>query len=131
MKIHLDHVQRLNLHDLLGAQRGDVATIRALSARQDKLALSPEKEQVTELKRDFIGGQERVIWNPASSIPTKELDLADAELTRSTRCWRAGPPLASVWTAADWSRCSTPSGEALLPFPHTLLIAAQLLQLHY
>jgi hypothetical protein len=64
-----------------GAQRGDVATIRALWALQDRLALSPEKEQVIELKRDFIGGQERVIWNPASSIPTKESDLADAELT--------------------------------------------------
>lgn len=40
MKIQLDHIQRLNLHALLGAQRGDVATIRALLALQDKLALT-------------------------------------------------------------------------------------------
>ena len=30
MKIQLDHIQRLNLHALLGAQRGDVRQIRAI-----------------------------------------------------------------------------------------------------
>lgn len=82
MKIELDHIQRLNLHALLGAQRGDLATIRALWKLQDKVALSPDEEQAIELKRDFVGGRERVVWNPASSIPTKELDLSGAELSR-------------------------------------------------
>ena len=42
MKIQLDHIQRLNLHALLGAQRGDVATIRTFWALQDKLVLTTE-----------------------------------------------------------------------------------------
>jgi len=59
MKIQLDHVQRLNLHALLGAQRGDVATIRALWALQDKLALTPEEEKAIELRREFAAGHEQ------------------------------------------------------------------------
>ena len=82
MKIQLDHVQRLNLHALLGAQRGDVATIRALWALQDKLALSTEEETAVELKREFAGGQERVAWNPQRSLPVKELEFTDTETAR-------------------------------------------------
>ncbi|HOL73902.1 MAG TPA: hypothetical protein PKW45_20825, partial [Bryobacteraceae bacterium] len=68
MKIQLDHVQRLNLHALLGAQRGDLATIRALWALQDKLALTPEEETAIELKREFVARHERVAWDPALTI---------------------------------------------------------------
>ena len=64
MKIQLDHVQRLDFHALLGAQRGDVTTIRALWALQDKLTLSTEEETAVELKREFACGQEHVAWNP-------------------------------------------------------------------
>ena len=39
MKVTLDHTQRLNLHALLGAQRADVGSIRAIWAIQDRLAL--------------------------------------------------------------------------------------------
>jgi hypothetical protein len=41
MKLTLDHTQRLNLnlHALLGAQRADVGSIRAIRALQDKIAL--------------------------------------------------------------------------------------------
>jgi hypothetical protein len=38
MKLTLDHTQRLNLHALLGAQRADVGSIRAIWALQDKIA---------------------------------------------------------------------------------------------
>jgi hypothetical protein len=82
LKIQLDHVQRLNLHALLGAQRGDVATIRALWALQDKLALSTEEEIAVEVKREFAAGQERVVWNPQRSPPAKEFEFTDAEAAR-------------------------------------------------
>jgi len=82
MKIQLDHVQRLNLHALLGAQRGDVATIRALWAVQDRLALTPEEENAIELKRAFAGRQEHAIWNPERSIPPKEFDFTEPEVAR-------------------------------------------------
>ena len=82
MKIQLDHVQRLNLHALLGAQRGDLATIRALWALQDKLALTPEEETAIELKREFVAGHERVAWNPALTIPARELEFTEPEAAR-------------------------------------------------
>ncbi|MBI4907860.1 MAG: hypothetical protein HY820_29820 [Acidobacteria bacterium] len=82
MKIHLDHIQRLNLHALLGAQRGDVATIRALWAIQDKLALTPDEEKAIEFKREVVFGQERLTWNPALIVPAREFELTDAEIAR-------------------------------------------------
>ena len=60
MKLVLDHTQRLNLHALLGAQRADVGSIRAVWAVQDKLALDADEEMALELKRELIGGQELV-----------------------------------------------------------------------
>ena len=43
MKLTLNHVQRLNLHALLGAQRADVGSIRAIWAVQDKIALDADE----------------------------------------------------------------------------------------
>ena len=51
MKLILDHTQRLNLHALLGAQRADVGSIRAIWAIQDKVALADEEEAAIGLKR--------------------------------------------------------------------------------
>jgi hypothetical protein len=82
MKLMLDHTQRLNLHALLGAQRADVGSIRAIWAVQDKLALDTDEEKVIELKRELVNGQERTVWNPALSIPVKEFEFTDAEAAR-------------------------------------------------
>ena len=82
MQLTLDHIQRLNLHALLGAQRGDVSTIRAIWHIQDKLALNAEEERVMELKREVISGQERVVWNPASVLPLKQCDFDEGEVCR-------------------------------------------------
>jgi hypothetical protein len=45
MKLTLDHTQRLNLHALLGAQRADVGSIRAIWAVQDRIALDAAEEK--------------------------------------------------------------------------------------
>jgi hypothetical protein len=82
MKLILDHTQRLNLHALLGAQRADVGSIRAIWAAQDKLALDADEEKTIELKRELVSGQERTVWNPSLSIPVKEYELTDAEVVR-------------------------------------------------
>ena len=82
MKLMLDHTQRLNLHALLGAQRADVGSIRAIWAIQDRIELNADEEKVLDLKRDMVGGQERVLWNPALSLPAREFDLTEAEVTR-------------------------------------------------
>lgn len=82
MKLTLDHTQRLNLHALLGAQRADVGSIRAIWAVQDKLALHADEETAIELKREFVTGQERMVWNLSLSLPAREFDFPDTEVAR-------------------------------------------------
>ena len=92
MKLMLDHTQRLNLHALLGAQRADVGSIRAIWAIQGRIALDADEERAVELKREMVGGQDRVIWNPALSLPAKEFEFTDAEVARiraSVEGWQA------------------------------------------
>jgi hypothetical protein len=78
----LEHTQRLNLHALLGAQRADVGSIRAIWAIQDRIALDADEEKAVEVKREIAAGQERVVWNPAQSIPAKEFEFSDPEVAR-------------------------------------------------
>ena len=66
----------------MGAQRADVGSTRAIWAVQDKLALDADEEKAIELKRELVSGQERVVWNPALSIPTKDIELTDTEMAR-------------------------------------------------
>jgi hypothetical protein len=82
MKLTLDHTQRLNLHALLGAQRADVGSIRAIWAIQDRIALNADEEKSLEAKREMVAGQERVVWNPALSLPAKEFECSEQELAR-------------------------------------------------
>jgi hypothetical protein len=82
MKLLLDHTQRLNLHALLGAQRADVGSIRAIWSIQDRIALDADEEKAVEVKREMAGGQERVVWNPALSLPAKEFEFSDSEVAR-------------------------------------------------
>jgi hypothetical protein len=82
LKLTLDHAQRLNLHALLGAQRADVGSIRAIWSVQDRIALDADEEKAIELKRDIVAGQERVVWNPALALPPKEHQFTEAEIAR-------------------------------------------------
>ncbi len=82
MKLTLDHTQRLNLHAILGAQRADVGSVRAIWAVQDRIALDTEEEKAVELKREMAAGQERVVWNPALSLPAKDFEFTDSEAAR-------------------------------------------------
>jgi hypothetical protein len=82
MKLTLDHTQRLNLHALLGAQRADVGSIRAIWSVQDRIVLDADEEKAVEVKREMVAGQERVVWNPALSVPAKEFEFSDPEAVR-------------------------------------------------
>jgi hypothetical protein len=82
MNLKLDHTQRLNLHALLGAQRADVGSIRAIWAIQDRIALDADEERAVELKREIVAGQERVVWNPALSVAAKDFEFTAAEAAR-------------------------------------------------
>jgi hypothetical protein len=82
MKLTLDHTQRLNLHALLGAQRADVGSIRAIWAIQDRLALDADEEKLIELRREMVNGMERTVWNPALSISPQDFEFSDVETAR-------------------------------------------------
>jgi hypothetical protein len=82
MKLTLDHTQRLNLHALLGAQRADVGSIRAIWAVQDRIALGADEEKALELKTETSGDHARVVWNANRSLPAKEFEFSDAETAR-------------------------------------------------
>jgi len=82
MKLTLDHTQRLNLHALLGAQRADVGSIRAIWSVQDRIVLDADEEKAVEVKREMVAGQERVVWNPELSLAAKDFEFSDPELAR-------------------------------------------------
>ena len=82
MKLTMDHTQRLNLHAVLGAQRADVGSIRAIWAVQDKIALDADEEKALELKREVVNGQERTAWNQSLSIQSREIEFTEAEAAR-------------------------------------------------
>ncbi len=82
MKLTLDHTQRLNLHALLGAQRADVGSIRAIWSIQDRIVLNADEEKAVQLNREVAAGQELVVWNPALSIPAKDFEFTDPEVAR-------------------------------------------------
>ena len=82
MVLRLDHVQRLNLVALLGAQRGTLDTIRALWRLQDKLDLTEEEKQAIGLEVRNINGQEIRLWRSEASIPVREFDLSEQDVER-------------------------------------------------
>ena len=103
MKLTLDHTQRLNLHALLGAQRADVGSIRAIWAIQDRIALDADEEKAVELKREMVAGQERVVWNPALSIPAKEFEFTDPEVARIKAAIQTWDSYGATPTGVGWS----------------------------
>ena len=104
MKLTLDHTQRLNLHALLGAQRADVGSIRAIWAVQDRIALDADEEKAIELKREMVSGQERAVWNPALSIPPREFEFTDTEVARIKAAIETWDATAPTQIGAGWNR---------------------------
>jgi len=121
MKLTLDHTQRLNLHALLGAQRADVGSIRAIWAVQDKLALDADEEQAIELKRELANGQERTVWKQSLSIPAMDFEFTDAEVGRI----KAAIETWDAYGAASDRRWLEPLIEALFSVEAQVVTAAR------
>ena len=119
MKLTLDHTQRLNLHALLGAQRSDVGSIRAIWAVQDELALDADEEKAIELKRELVNGQERTLWNSSLSIPAKEYDFMKGRSHASELLSRRGNLTLPVTIAAGCSPSSRGCSQPTLGRDHT------------
>ena len=103
MKLTLDHTQRLNLHALLGAQRADVGSIRAIWAVQDKIALDADEEKQIELKREIVGGQERMVWNAVALTAGQGVSVCRPESHASEAQSRRGISTALLPIVDGWS----------------------------
>lgn len=101
----LDHTQLLNLHALLGEQRADVGSIRAIWSIRDRLALDADEEKAVELKRESIGGQERVVWNPTLSLHLKDFGFTNGEFGELRPRSRLGTPMPQPRTGGGWNPC--------------------------
>ena len=86
-------------------RRGDAATIRALWAIQDKLALTPE-QRASGLKHDLVAGQERITWNPSLSISTNAFDFPTPKRLTSIALSRPGTGARRMLIESGSNRCS-------------------------
>ena len=95
----------------MGAQRADVGSIRAIWAVQDRIALDADEERAVELKREMVSSHERVVWNPALSLPAKDFEFSDPEVARI----KAAIETWDAYGAAADRRWLEPLVDALLP----------------
>jgi hypothetical protein len=77
-----------------------VGSIRAIWNVQDRIALDAAEERSVELKREMVAGQERVLWNPALSLPAKEFEFSEPEAARikaAVQTWDSYGAAADRW----------------------------------
>jgi hypothetical protein len=96
MELVLNHVQRINLHALFGAQRGPTLDdTRAFWRLQDRIGLSEEEKRQIDYRVVQQGGATIPDWNPAKSADALPLafELTSEELARIERAvkeWQPG-----------------------------------------
>jgi hypothetical protein len=97
MDLFLDHTQRLNLHAMIGIQRGSVDEIRLWWRLQDVIALDDGERRAINYRTVRIGEAEQPSWDLDRVSPrcftftTEEC----ARLARLVKEWQYG------FTAAD------------------------------
>lgn len=77
MILVLNHVQRMNVSALLGAQNATVKEMRAYWRLQDTLELSADEKAELEYYEASNG---TAGWNPEKSIAPREFTFSDADL---------------------------------------------------
>ena len=103
MKLTLDHTQRLNLHALLGAQRADVGSIRAIWAVQDRIALDVDEEKAVEVKREMTPARNGWCGTPRSRWLPKSLSSPIRRPPGSELQLRPGTATARLLIVIGWS----------------------------
>lgn len=81
MKLLLDHTQRLNVHAVLGAQRGSVDEIRAIWKLQDRIDLSAKEREAINYRSVPVNGMQQTFWD-ITNDPPKEFELTTDEFAR-------------------------------------------------
>lgn len=87
MKLTLDETQRLNLHLMLGNQRGTVNEIRAFWKLQDLIALSDKDKERIEFKTIQNNGNTTTSWN-STLVKPLEFKFNEDELAHITKMFR-------------------------------------------
>src|SRR5215472_9194871 len=93
MKLILDHTQRLNLHALMGAQRGTVDDCRFFWKIQDRIDLNAQEREAINYRVTQINGLPQAQWNLNGPVKPKTFDFSDEEFARLKRMfaeWQQG-----------------------------------------
>jgi hypothetical protein len=93
MILTLDHVQRLNLHALMGAQKASVDEMRALWRMQDRIDLSAEEKEAINYRVVEQNGNLIPVWDPGKRLPASEYEFNTEEVARIDRIiknWQPG-----------------------------------------
>lgn len=91
MKLTLDHTQRLNLHALLGAQRADVGSIRAIWSIQDRIALEAEEDLPSTLRMPRISHHRGRYTTQRMSQATRGVHTKEAKNQAGRSCGFLAP----------------------------------------
>lgn len=91
MKLTLDESQRLNLHTILGGQRGTVDDIRLCWRIQDRIALSEEDKQRIAFTVTQSNGNQMASWD-VRMMHANEYDFPPEESARIARAMKEWQP---------------------------------------
>jgi hypothetical protein len=95
LQLTLDHTQRLNLHALMGAQRGTVDQVRLFWKLQDRIQLSDPEKQAANFRLQDVNGMQQAVWDlvPANgNLPPVDYEFSDDEIARIRRVFKEWPP---------------------------------------
>lgn len=90
MKLALDYTQRLNVHAVLGAQRGSVDDVRAIWKLQDRIELTAEEKKKINYRVISVNNMQQVLWDLIEA-PLKEYELTADEFGRISRAIKEFP----------------------------------------
>lgn len=92
MKLRLDQTQRLNLHALMGAQRGSVDDVRLWWRLQDMIWLSEEELKEINYRIVVAGEVEQPRWDLNKHIAVRDYELTNDEFKRIEKILKEWQP---------------------------------------
>ena len=84
MKLILDHTQRLNLHAIMGQQRGTVDDCRLFWRLQDRINLDDDERKAINYKIAEVNGMPQATWS-LNGLGPATYDFSDDEIARLRR----------------------------------------------
>ena len=123
MELTLTHVQRINLHALMGAQRGPTLDdTRAFWKLQDIIALSDEEKKEIDYQVIQVQGGSAPQWDPTKSLEPRTYEFTSDEFERleqAVKNWQPGfvASLDRVWLEPLLRQFEEKDGAKAKPTP--------------